>query len=75
MDQIMDYEEAVSALEATGNYRALLGLGVAIFAQVRLRQHDEERFLKKTLLHLPGVVGVNSSFALKTVKLTTDLPV
>jgi Lrp/AsnC family transcriptional regulator len=94
---------------------ALLGLGVAIFAQVRLRQHDEdtlealekavlehpeivecfsmsgdsdylfrviarsiedyERFLKKTLLHLPGVVGVNSSFALKTVKLTTDLPV
>lgn len=36
---------------------------------------DYERFLKKTLLHFPGVASVNSSFALKCVKLTTDLPV
>jgi len=36
---------------------------------------DYERFLKKVLLHLPGVSSVNSSFALKTVKLTTDIPV
>lgn len=36
---------------------------------------DYEQFLKKTILHLPGVSTVNSSFALKTVKLTTDLPV
>ncbi|MFV0643246.1 MAG: Lrp/AsnC family transcriptional regulator [Sphingomonadaceae bacterium] len=36
---------------------------------------DYERFLKKVLLHLPGVVSVNSSFALKTIKSTTDLPV
>lgn len=34
-----------------------------------------ERFLKKTLLHLPGVSSINSSFALKTIKLTTVLPV
>lgn len=34
-----------------------------------------ERFLKKVLLHLPGVAAVNSSFALKAVKVTTDLPV
>lgn len=33
-----------------------------------------ERFLKKTLLHLPGVASVNSRFALNTVKLTTELP-
>lgn len=33
-----------------------------------------ERFLKKVLLHLPGVGHVNSSFALKRVKLTTDVP-
>ena len=33
-----------------------------------------ERFLKKVLLHLPGVASVNSSFALKRVKVTTDLP-
>ncbi|WP_242097729.1 Lrp/AsnC family transcriptional regulator [Sphingomonas sp. CROZ-RG-20F-R02-07] len=36
---------------------------------------DYERFLKKVLLHLPGVSAVNSSFALKQVKATTDLPV
>ena len=35
---------------------------------------DYEKFLKKTLVHLPGVTGVNSSFVLKRVKLTTDLP-
>lgn len=34
-----------------------------------------ERFLKKMLLHLPGVAGINSNFALNTVKLTTDLPI
>lgn len=36
---------------------------------------DYEQFLKKTLLHLPGVASVNSSFALKTIKQTTDLPI
>lgn len=34
-----------------------------------------ERFLKKVLLHLPGVASVNSSFTLKTIKSTTDLPI
>jgi len=34
-----------------------------------------EQFLKKVLLHLPGVAAVNSSFALKCVKLTTRLPI
>lgn len=34
-----------------------------------------ETFLKKVLLHLPGVAAVNSSFALKCVKLTTRLPI
>lgn len=36
---------------------------------------EYERFLKKVLLHLPGVASVNSSFTLKTIKSTTDLPV
>jgi len=36
---------------------------------------DYEQFLKRTLLHLPGVGSVNSSFALKCVKLTTMLPI
>lgn len=92
-----------------------LGLSVDVFANIRLKHHDEdtlesfertvlrhaeivecfsmsgdvdyivrvvarsmeeyERFLKKVLLHLPGVTAVHSSFALKRVKLTTALPI
>lgn len=36
---------------------------------------DYERLLKKTLVHLPNVMSVNSTFALKQVKYTTELPV
>ncbi|GAB1266371.1 Lrp/AsnC family transcriptional regulator [Aurantivibrio infirmus] len=33
-----------------------------------------EKFLKQTLVHLPNVASVNSTFALKQVKYTTQLP-
>jgi Lrp/AsnC family transcriptional regulator len=86
-----------------------------VFAEIRLKQHDEatlealeravrgrpeimecfsvsgdsdylirtvtrsieayEIFLKKVLLHLPGVAAVNSRFALGCVKMTTALPI
>lgn len=36
---------------------------------------DYEAFLKKVILHLPGVSSVNSSFALRSIKLTTEIPV
>ena len=36
---------------------------------------EYEQFLKRALLHLPGVGSVNSSFALKCVKNTTMLPI
>jgi Lrp/AsnC family transcriptional regulator len=92
-----------------------LNLPITVFAEIKLKQHDEdtleelehavercreivecfsmsgdrdyifrvviesvehyERFLKKVVLHLPGVASVNSSFALKCVKLTTCLPI
>ena len=91
-----------------------LGLDVTVFANIKLRQHDEEtleaferevaefpevvecysmggetdyvvralvasieeyeRLLKRRLLHLPGVIAINSNFALKCIKLTTKLP-
>lgn len=35
---------------------------------------EYEQYLKKVLLHLPGVGSINSSFALNQVKLTTDIP-
>ncbi len=92
-----------------------LGVGVDVFAHVRLKMHDEETldalecavlqhpeivecfsmsgesdylmrvvigsiddyeyFLKKILLHLPGVASINSSFALQRIKMTTALPI
>lgn len=110
-------------LEATGviegramllNARAL-DLNVVVFANLRLKQHDEEtlielerkacelpqitdcysmsgdsdyllrvvvsdideyeEFLKKFILHLPGVAYVNSNFSLKSIKNTTRLPI
>lgn len=36
---------------------------------------EYEQFLKKVILHLPGVASVSSSFTLKTIKSTTNLPV
>ena len=36
---------------------------------------DYEVFLKRKLANLPHVAAVNSSFAMKSVKLTTELPV
>jgi Lrp/AsnC family transcriptional regulator len=93
----------------------MMGFGINVFANLKLRAHDEEtlealeraardqpeivdcfsmsgesdyilriivksideyeRFLKKILLHFPGVASVNSHFALKCVKNTTRLPI
>jgi Lrp/AsnC family transcriptional regulator len=35
---------------------------------------DYEQLLKKIIVHLPNVASVNSTFALKQVKYTTELP-
>jgi Lrp/AsnC family transcriptional regulator len=113
----------VKQLEASGAImeRAVIldprtmGLDITVFANIRLKAHDEktllaleqaardrreivdcfsmsgesdyilriivpsiedyERFLKKVLLHLPGVASVSSHFALKFVKKTIRLPI
>jgi len=44
--------------------------------RVIVKDIDEyEHFLKKTLLHMPGVAAVHSHFTLKCIKNTTKLPV
>ena len=35
---------------------------------------DYEEFLKRVLLHLPGVAYINSSFSLNQIKMTTKIP-
>lgn len=34
-----------------------------------------ERLMKETLIHLPNIGSINSAFALKQVKFTTELPI
>jgi Lrp/AsnC family transcriptional regulator len=34
-----------------------------------------EQLLKRSLVHLPNVASINSTFALKQVKYTTELPI
>ncbi len=45
-----------------------------LFRVVVRNIEEYELFLKKVLLHLPGVASVNSRFALKCIKMTTELP-
>ncbi len=108
-------EDKVIAGKAVLLNAKALDLTVNVFAEIRLKQHDEatlealeravrgrpeimecfsvsgdsdylirtvtrsieayEIFLKKVLLHLPGVAAVNSRFALGCVKMTTALPI
>lgn len=109
----MEQEGVIAGRALILNAKAL-GLSAVVFAEVRLKNHDEdtlmafegavcgrdeivecfsmsgerdyllrilvsdisayEQFLKKVVLHLPGVGSVTSSFALNTVKLTTGIP-
>jgi Lrp/AsnC family transcriptional regulator len=60
--------EIVECFSMTGDYdyicRVIIG-GVV----------EYEQFLKLTILHFPGVGSVNSSVALKQVKLTTKIKI
>jgi Lrp/AsnC family transcriptional regulator len=64
---VQEVKEIVECYSTTGDKDYLLR-GV-----VDSVEHYEQ-LLKKTLVHLPNVVSVNSTFALKQVKYTTSLP-
>lgn len=65
---ILRYAQIVQCFSMSGDSDYILRIVVGSI-------DEYERFLKTSLLHLPGVVSINSSFALKAVKLTTKLPV
>jgi Lrp/AsnC family transcriptional regulator len=75
-------EETLEAMERMACDRAeivdcfsMSGESDYIF-RIVVRSIDEyEYFLKKVLLHFPGVASVNSHFALKCLKRTTKLPI
>ena len=74
-------EETLDAFEASTRERpeivecfSMSGESDFLIRVVVKNVDDYEVFLKKTLLHLPGVASVDSSFALKCVKMTAQLP-
>ena len=67
-DAVRDHPEIVECFSMSGDADYIMRI------VARSIEHYEH-FLKKVLLHLPGVSSVNSSFALKPIKLTTDLPI
>lgn len=65
---VCDYPEIVECFSMSGDSDYVM--------RILARSIDDyEAFLKKVLLHLPGVGSINSSFALKSVKLSTAVPV
>lgn len=67
-NQVLEHPEIVECFSMSGESDYVLRVVAASI-------DDYERFLKKILLHLPGVASINSSFTLKQVKMTTDVPV
>ncbi len=65
---VQQVREIVECYSTTGEKDYLLRI-------VTRNVDDYERLLKKTLVHLPNVASVNSTFALKQVKFTTELPI
>jgi len=65
---VQDVKEVVECYSTTGDKDYLLRI-------VTSHVGDYEQLLKKTLVHLPNVASINSTFALKQVKYTTRLPI
>lgn len=64
---VQKHPEIVACFSMSGDYDYLLRI-------IARSIEDYEQFLKKTLLHLPGVASVSSNVALKKVKLTSEVP-
>ena len=69
------FEEEIRAHPEIVECFSIAGESDYVLRVVARSIEDYERFLKKTLLHLPGVNSIVSNFAMKTVKITTVLPV
>lgn len=65
---VQDCPEIIECFLMTGSRDYLLRVAVSSLSEY-------EQFMKHKLLHLPGVDTVDTSFALKKVKVTTALPI
>lgn len=65
---VQDVEQIVECYSTSGDKDYVLRV-------VTKNVAEYEQLLKKTIVHLPNVASVNSTFALKQVKYTTQLPI
>ena len=73
-DSLNAFESAVQGVEEIVECYSTSGDKDYVLRVVVDSVNHYERLLKRNLVHLPNVASVNSTFALKQVKYTTQLP-
>lgn len=74
-ESLNDFESAVHAVDNVVECYSTSGDRDYVLKVVIESVSHYEALLKKTLVHLPNVASVTSTFALKRIKYTTHLPV
>lgn len=74
-DSLRDFESAVQTVENVVECYSTTGEKDYVLKVLVNNVEEYEQLLKRTLVHLPNVASVNSTFALKQVKYTTRLPI
>lgn len=73
-DSLVAFESAVQEVHEIVECYSISGEKDYLLRMIVANVDHYEKLLKKTLVHLPNVASVNSVFALKQVKYTTELP-
>ncbi|MFK8048198.1 MAG: Lrp/AsnC family transcriptional regulator [Halioglobus sp.] len=74
-ESLNDFEKAVTELENVVECYSTSGDRDYVLRVVVESVGHYEKLLKSALVHLPNVASVNSTFALKRIKYTTQLPI
>jgi Lrp/AsnC family transcriptional regulator len=69
------FEETVQAIPEVVECYSTSGEKDYVLRVVVESVEHYERLMKQTLIHLPNIGSINSAFALKQVKFTTQLPI
>lgn len=67
-EKILEHPEIVECFSMSGDIDYIIRI-------LSKNIKDYEIIIKRVVLHLPGVQSINSSFALKCIKLTTKVPI
>lgn len=74
-DTLLAFEKAVRAMPEAVQCYSMTGDHDYVLRILAKSVREYEEILKRSLLHLPGVAFVNSSFALDELKNTSELPI